>query len=69
MVIRAVANGRDSVIDEDVIKVLEDFIPPSYPVEIELQNLVAVQALHKGGRERVACSCAGDQDQFYVVDL
>jgi SpoVK/Ycf46/Vps4 family AAA+-type ATPase len=40
---RAVANGRDSVIDEDVVKVLEDFIPPSYPVEIELQNLVAVQ--------------------------
>ena len=27
---------------EDVQAVLEDFVPPSYPTEIELQNLVAV---------------------------
>jgi SpoVK/Ycf46/Vps4 family AAA+-type ATPase len=40
---RAVASGRDNVLDEDVTHVLADFIPPSYPLEIELQNLVAVQ--------------------------
>ena len=40
---RALSDGRDNVQDEDVVKVLEDFIPPSYPMEIELQNLVAVQ--------------------------
>ena len=27
---------------EDVKAVLDDFVPPSYPTEIELQNLVAV---------------------------
>jgi hypothetical protein len=27
---------------EDLKAALEDFIPPSYPTEIELQNLVAV---------------------------
>jgi ATP-dependent 26S proteasome regulatory subunit len=40
---RAITQNRDVVQDDDVIKVLEDFIPPSYPLEIELQNLVAVQ--------------------------
>jgi SpoVK/Ycf46/Vps4 family AAA+-type ATPase len=40
---RALTSGRETVADEDVLKVLEDFIPPSYPLEIELQNLVAVQ--------------------------
>lgn len=40
---RALTAGRESVVDEDVVRVLEDFIPPSYPLEIELQNLVAVQ--------------------------
>ncbi len=40
---RAVANGRAQVIEEDVREVVKDFVPPSYPLEIELQNLVAVQ--------------------------
>jgi SpoVK/Ycf46/Vps4 family AAA+-type ATPase len=35
--------GRDEVIKEDVEAVLKDFMPPSYPLEVELQNLVAVQ--------------------------
>ncbi len=34
---------EDAALDEDDLKAaLEDFIPPSYPTEIELQNLVAV---------------------------
>jgi AAA+ superfamily predicted ATPase len=34
---------NESVVDEDDLKAaLADFIPPSYPTEIELQNLVAV---------------------------
>lgn len=34
---------KDTAVDAaDVIAALEDFIPPSYPTEIELQNLVAV---------------------------
>jgi AAA+ superfamily predicted ATPase len=34
---------NDASLDEDDLKsALEDFIPPSYPTEIELQNLVAV---------------------------
>ena len=38
---RALEN--DASVDADVLKsALEDFIPPSYPTEIELQNLVAV---------------------------
>jgi SpoVK/Ycf46/Vps4 family AAA+-type ATPase len=40
---RAVTEGREQVIAEDVEAVLKDFVPPSYPLEIELQNLVAVQ--------------------------
>jgi len=28
---------------EDLKAVFEDFMPPSYPLEVELQNLVAVQ--------------------------
>ncbi|MCI0569898.1 MAG: AAA family ATPase [Myxococcaceae bacterium] len=40
---RALAEGRDAVLPGDVTRVLEDFVPPSYPLEIELQNLVAVQ--------------------------
>jgi SpoVK/Ycf46/Vps4 family AAA+-type ATPase len=35
--------GRDEVIAEDVEAVVKDFVPPSYPLEVELQNLVAVQ--------------------------
>jgi len=34
---------NDAVIDaEDLKSALEDFIPPSYPTEIEMQNLAAV---------------------------
>jgi hypothetical protein len=40
---RAVAEGRESATAGDVEAVLKDFVPPSYPLEIELQNLVAVQ--------------------------
>lgn len=40
---RALTAGREHVLDEDVVAVLADFIPPSYPLEVELQNLVAVQ--------------------------
>jgi|CXWL01.1.fsa_nt_gi AAA+ superfamily predicted ATPase len=40
---RAVSEGRDQATAEDVTAVLKDFIPPTYPLEIELQNLVAVQ--------------------------
>jgi SpoVK/Ycf46/Vps4 family AAA+-type ATPase len=39
----ALGEGREVVSPADVKHVLEDFIPPSYPMEIELQNLVAVQ--------------------------
>ena len=40
---RALAEGRDQVTPQDVTEVLKDFVPPSYPLEIELQNLAAVQ--------------------------
>ncbi len=40
---RAVADNREEVTTADVEAVVKDFIPPSYPLEIELQNLVAVQ--------------------------
>ncbi|MFL5319391.1 MAG: ATP-binding protein [Myxococcaceae bacterium] len=40
---RAVSDGREKVTADDLKAVLEDFIPPSYPLEIELQNLAAVQ--------------------------
>ncbi len=40
---RAVTEGRDAVTTQDVEAVVKDFVPPSYPLEIELQNLVAVQ--------------------------
>ena len=40
---RALAEGREQVTVDDLKAVLADFIPPSYPLEIELQNLVAVQ--------------------------
>ncbi len=40
---RAVTDGRDEVTEADVDAVLKDFMPPTYPNEIELQNLVAVQ--------------------------
>ncbi|MHB8872637.1 MAG: ATP-binding protein [Myxococcaceae bacterium] len=40
---RALAEGRDAVSPDDLKAVLADFVPPSYPLEIELQNLAAVQ--------------------------
>lgn len=40
---RAVNDGREEVTAADVEAVVRDFVPPSYPLEIELQNLVAVQ--------------------------
>jgi AAA+ superfamily predicted ATPase len=37
------ALGKKAAVDEDDIKAaLDDFIPPSYPTEIDLQNIVAV---------------------------
>jgi AAA+ superfamily predicted ATPase len=37
------ALGKKAAVDEDDVKnALDDFIPPSYPTEIELQNIVAV---------------------------
>lgn len=41
--LRALTQGHDQVTGEDLQAVLADFIPPSYPLEIELQNLAAVQ--------------------------
>ena len=35
---------KEATVDaDDLLATLEDFIPPSYPMEIEMQNLVAVQ--------------------------
>ncbi|MDQ3263306.1 MAG: AAA family ATPase [Myxococcota bacterium] len=39
----ALAEGRENATAEDLTAVLKDFVPPSYPLEIELQNLAAVQ--------------------------
>ena len=39
---RALSEGRD-LTPEDVQFVVKDFVPPSYPLEIELQNLAAVR--------------------------
>lgn len=40
---RAGVDGRDAVTPADVEAVVKDFVPPSYPLQIELMNLVAVQ--------------------------
>jgi AAA+ superfamily predicted ATPase len=40
---RALAAGREEPTEDDVRAVVGDFVPPSYPLEIELQNLAAVQ--------------------------
>jgi SpoVK/Ycf46/Vps4 family AAA+-type ATPase len=40
---RALAEGREKPTADDITAVLKDFVPPSYPLEIELQNLAAVQ--------------------------
>ncbi len=39
---RALSEGRN-VTPEDVQFVVKDFVPPSYPLEVELQNLAAVR--------------------------
>ncbi|HET9166787.1 MAG TPA: AAA family ATPase [Candidatus Angelobacter sp.] len=39
---RAALDKRTAVNDADIKGALEDFIPPSYPTEIDLQNIVAV---------------------------
>jgi AAA+ superfamily predicted ATPase len=39
---RAVVDKRDKVTKEDLEKTFADFLPPSYPLEVELQTLVAV---------------------------
>jgi hypothetical protein len=36
---RAVANGRTQVNEEDLKATFSDFLPPSYPLEVELQSL------------------------------
>ncbi len=40
--LRAVNDKRDKVTETDLRETFEDFIPPSYPLEVELQTLVAV---------------------------
>ncbi len=39
---RAAVDGRTAVRIDDLNAVFEDFIPPTYPLEVELQTLVAV---------------------------
>jgi len=39
---RAVAVGNDAVTAAELQEAVDDFIPPTYPMEVELQNLVAV---------------------------
>ena len=39
---KSVLEGDAAVDVDDLKAAIEDFIPPSYPTEIELQNLVAV---------------------------
>ena len=39
---RAAMEGRTFVTKEDMDDTMADFVPPAYPHEIELQNLVAV---------------------------
>src|SRR4051812_9638983 len=40
--LRAVNDKRDKVNSDDLAKTFADFVPPSYPLEVELQTLVAV---------------------------
>jgi SpoVK/Ycf46/Vps4 family AAA+-type ATPase len=39
---RAALRNQSAVSPDDIKGALEDFIPPSYPTEIDLQNIVAV---------------------------
>jgi ATP-dependent 26S proteasome regulatory subunit len=40
--LRAVSDKREKVTQEDLKETFADFVPPSYPLEVELQTLVAV---------------------------
>jgi ATP-dependent 26S proteasome regulatory subunit len=40
--LRAVNDKRDKVTKEDLAKTFADFVPPSYPLEVELQTLIAI---------------------------
>ncbi|MFL5443937.1 MAG: ATP-binding protein [Myxococcales bacterium] len=40
--LRAVNDKREKVNSDDLTKTFADFVPPSYPLEVELQTLVAV---------------------------
>ncbi|MBS2022194.1 MAG: ATP-binding protein [Deltaproteobacteria bacterium] len=40
--LRAVTDQREKITNDDLVKTFEDFVPPSYPLEVELQTLVAV---------------------------
>src|SRR5438477_8680779 len=40
--LRAVNDKREKVTREDLVETFADFVPPSYPLEVELQTLVAV---------------------------
>jgi hypothetical protein len=40
--LRAVTDRREKVTKEDLKETFADFVPPSYPLEVELQTLVAV---------------------------
>jgi SpoVK/Ycf46/Vps4 family AAA+-type ATPase len=40
--LRALSHKRDKVTREDLVDTFADFVPPSYPLEVELQTLVAV---------------------------
>lgn len=40
--LRASTDGREAVTREDLRATFADFVPPSYPLEVELQTLVAV---------------------------
>jgi len=40
--LRAVSDKRDKVTSQDLRETFADFVPPSYPLEVELQTLVAV---------------------------
>jgi hypothetical protein len=39
---RSILQNKSAVDTDDLKAALEDFIPPYYPTEIDLQNLVAV---------------------------
>ena len=40
--LRAVTDRREKVSADDLRQTFADFLPPSYPLEVELQTLVAI---------------------------